>query len=187
MTVCVPEPHTIAPLLDSRVTSSVRATAGWVVTRAPARAAPASGASATPVMSFLYWCFMHGDDLTRGTGFAPLPVVLFLQGMINSSRFSSMNTLTLKDLPDDLASSGNSLLSMVMQLSMSIGVTIAGMLLGLYGQQHISADAAIAHQVFLYTYSSMAVIIALPALIFSRVPDDTTTNTVIRRRKRSES
>jgi DHA2 family multidrug resistance protein-like MFS transporter len=60
-----------------------------------------------------------------------LPVVLFLQGMINSSRFSSMNTLTLKDLPDDLASSGNSLLSMVMQLSMSIGVTIAGLLLGL--------------------------------------------------------
>jgi DHA2 family multidrug resistance protein-like MFS transporter len=55
-----------------------------------------------------------------------LPVVLFLQGMINASRFSSMNTLTLKDLPDDLASSGNSLLSMVMQLSMSIGVTIAG-------------------------------------------------------------
>jgi hypothetical protein len=34
--------------------------------------------------------------------------------MINSSRFSSMNTLTLKDLPDELASSGNSLLSMVM-------------------------------------------------------------------------
>ncbi|MDR8316094.1 multidrug transporter subunit MdtD, partial [Acinetobacter baumannii] len=67
-----------------------------------------------------------------------LPLVLFLQGMINSSRFSSMNTLTLKDLPDDLASSGNSLLSMVMQLSMSIGVTIAGLLLGLYGQQHMS-------------------------------------------------
>ncbi|MFU9361102.1 multidrug transporter subunit MdtD [Klebsiella pneumoniae] len=116
-----------------------------------------------------------------------LPVVLFLQGMINSSRFSSMNTLTLKDLPDDLASSGNSMLSMVMQLSMSIGVTIAGMLLGLYGQQHIGVDAATAHQVFLYTYLSMAVVIALPALIFSRVPDDTTMNTVIRRRKRSES
>ena len=33
-------------------------------------------------------------------------------------RFSSMNTLTLKDLPDEQASSGNSLLSMVMQLSM---------------------------------------------------------------------
>lgn len=116
-----------------------------------------------------------------------LPVVLFMQGMINASRFSSMNTLTLKDLPDDLASSGNSLLSMVMQLSMSIGVTVAGMLLGFYGQQHISADAPTTHQVFLYTYLSMAVVIALPALIFARVPDDTTVNTVIRRRKRSES
>lgn len=70
---------------------------------------------------------------------------------------------------------------------MSIGVTIAGMLLGLYGQQHIGVDAATAHQVFLYTYLSMAVVIALPALIFSRVPDDTTMNTVLRRRKRSES
>ncbi len=78
--------------------------------------------------------------------------------MINASRFSSMNTLTLKDLRDDLASSGNSLLSMVMQLSMSIGVTIAGLLLGLYGQQHMSLDAASTHQVFLYTYLSMAAI-----------------------------
>lgn len=115
-----------------------------------------------------------------------LPVVLFLQGMINSSRFSSMNTLTLKELPDDLASSGNSMLSMVMQLSMSIGVTVAGLLLGLYGQHHISVDSAVSHQVFLYTYLSMAVIIALPALIFARVPDDIRKNVIIARRKRSE-
>ncbi|MCS2171769.1 MFS transporter [Scandinavium sp. TWS1a] len=115
-----------------------------------------------------------------------LPLVLFLQGMINSSRFSSMNTMTLKDLPDDLASSGNSMLSMVMQLSMSIGVTVAGLLLGMYGQNHISIDSAGSHQVFLYTYLSMAVIIALPALIFARVPDDISKNTTIARRKRSE-
>ena len=82
---------------------------------------------------------------------------------------------------------GNSLLSMVMQLSMSIGVTIAGLLLGLYGQQHMSLDAASTHQVFLYTYLSMAAIIALPALIFSRVPDDVGSNTVLRRRNRSGS
>ncbi|KAF1367928.1 MFS transporter [Yokenella regensburgei] len=116
-----------------------------------------------------------------------LPVVLFLQGMINSSRFSSMNTLTLKDLPDDLASSGNSLLSMIMQLAMSIGVTVAGLLLGLYGQQHIAADSGASHQIFIYTYLSMALIIALPALIFARVPDDVSKNVVIARRKRSES
>src|SRR5690606_7429529 len=51
-----------------------------------------------------------------------LPVVLLLQGVINAIRFSTMNTLTLKDLPDALASGGNGLLSMVMQLSMSLGV-----------------------------------------------------------------
>lgn len=91
-----------------------------------------------------------------------LPLVLFCQEIINSMR-SSMNTLTLKDLPDELASSGNSLLSMIMQLSMSVGVTVTGLLLGMYGQHHLSADTPVAHQVFLYTYLSMAVIIALPA------------------------
>ncbi|SCB96545.1 MFS transporter [Kosakonia oryziphila] len=116
-----------------------------------------------------------------------LPVVLFCQGMINSMRFSSMNTLTLKDLPDELASGGNSLLSMTMQLSMSIGVTVAGLLLGLFGQQHLSADSGAAHHIFLYAYLSMAVIISLPALIFARVPNDTSQNVVIARRNRRES
>ncbi|HCU0293856.1 TPA: MFS transporter [Citrobacter sedlakii] len=113
-----------------------------------------------------------------------LPFVLLLQGMINSTRFSSMNTLTLKDLPDELASSGNSLLSMIMQLSMSIGVTVAGLLLGMFGQQHITADSGATHTVFIYTWLCMAVIIALPAVIFARVPNDTHKNVVIARRKR---
>lgn len=37
-------------------------------------AEPAQGAQVQGALKFLYWCFMHGDDLTRGTGFAPLPV-----------------------------------------------------------------------------------------------------------------
>ncbi len=53
--------------------------------------------------------------------------------------------------------------------------------------EHLSLDAAGTHQVFLYTYLSMAAIIALPALIFSRVPDDVGCTTVIRRRNRSGS
>lgn len=111
-----------------------------------------------------------------------LPFVLFLQGMVNSTRFSSMNTLTLKDLPDRLASSGNSLLSMIMQLSMSIGVTIAGLLLGFFSSQHASGAT---QTVFMYTWLSMAFIIALPALVFARVPNDTHQNVAISRRKRS--
>ena len=37
-------------------------------------AEPATAARVQPALRFLYWCFMHGDDLTRGTGFAPLPI-----------------------------------------------------------------------------------------------------------------
>jgi len=115
-----------------------------------------------------------------------LPVVLFCQGMVNAMRFSSMNTLTLKDLPDALASGGNSLLSMVMQLAMSIGVSIAGLLLGMFGHPQGVSDPGVLHHIFIYTYSCMAVIIALPALIFLWVPADTTQNFSITRRKRNE-
>lgn len=114
-----------------------------------------------------------------------LPVVLFILGMVNSVRFSSMNTLTLKDLPDAHTSSGNSLLSIVMQLSMSIGVTVAGLLFGLYGHQQIATDSATVQHVFFYTWVTMAIIIALPALLFARVPQDDSKNTVIPRRKKS--
>ena len=112
-----------------------------------------------------------------------LPLVLLLQGMVNAVRFSSMNTLTLKELPDDLASSGNSLLSMIMQLSMSIGVTVAGLLLGAFGQGAV-ADSAGAHQTFIYTYLCMALVIALPALVFWRVPKDVSKNVDLRRRSK---
>lgn len=37
-------------------------------------AEPATSGKVAPTLKYLYWCFMHGDDLTRGSGFAPLPV-----------------------------------------------------------------------------------------------------------------
>lgn len=112
-----------------------------------------------------------------------LPLVLFLQGMVNAIRFSSMNTLTLKELPDELASSGNSLLSMIMQLSMSIGVTVAGLLLGAFAQES-AANSAAEHQMFIYTYLCMSLIIILPALVFWRVPPQVSTNVDLRRRRK---
>jgi phosphate transport system substrate-binding protein len=36
-------------------------------------ARPQQAAQAEAVSRFVYWAFMHGDELTRGTGFAPLP------------------------------------------------------------------------------------------------------------------
>ncbi|WP_413727885.1 multidrug transporter subunit MdtD [Sodalis sp. RH19] len=105
-----------------------------------------------------------------------IPVVLFFQGVVNAMRFTSMNTLTLKDLPDPLASGGNSLLSMVMQLSMSLGVTTVGILLGLFAGGQAPLATGDIHGVFIATYLCMAVVIALPALVFMRVPPDTSPN-----------
>ena len=39
-------------------------------------AAPATAAALEPAMRFLYWCFLHGDALTQGTGFSPLPTAV---------------------------------------------------------------------------------------------------------------
>ncbi len=115
-----------------------------------------------------------------------LPLVLFLQGMVNAIRFSAMNTLTLKELPDELASSGNSLMSMVMQLSMSIGVTVAGLLLGSFAH-HDAAASDQTQQTFIWTYICMALIIALPALVFWRVPADLSKSATLERRRNRPS
>ena len=56
----------------------------------------------------------------------------FIFGILNSLQFVSMNTLTLKDLSQQDASSGNSFLSMIMMLSMSIGVALAGTLVNMF-------------------------------------------------------
>ncbi|WP_341677546.1 multidrug transporter subunit MdtD [Niveibacterium sp. SC-1] len=58
-----------------------------------------------------------------------LMLQLFCFGACNGLQFTVMNTLTLKDLPESQASGGNSLLSVTMQLSMSMGVGIAATLL----------------------------------------------------------
>ncbi|CNH57035.1 multidrug transporter subunit MdtD [Yersinia kristensenii] len=116
-----------------------------------------------PMMALMGWLLL-------------LPVVLFFQGMLNALRFSTMNTFTLKDLPNRLASSGNSLLSMVMQLSMSLGVSTAGILLGVFAHNQVVTNTPATHSAFLYSYICMAIIIALPALIFNRVPPDTGIN-----------
>ncbi len=51
---------------------------------------PANVAQASATLRYLYWCFMHGDELTRGTGFAPLPVSL--QARL-AARFASVRSV----------------------------------------------------------------------------------------------
>ena len=106
----------------------------------------AAGMAAKPlgtwaIKRFGYRRMLFGNTLMVGLTMASFAVMtpdvpvwlrivqLALFGTFNSMQFTAMNTLTLKDLSGPHASSGNSMLSMVMMLSMSLGVAAAGALL----------------------------------------------------------
>jgi EmrB/QacA subfamily drug resistance transporter len=61
-----------------------------------------------------------------------LAINLFLIGFVNSLRFTAMSSLTLADLYDEKASSGNSLMSVSQQLSTTFGVAISAVLLRMF-------------------------------------------------------
>jgi Na+/melibiose symporter-like transporter len=97
----------------------------------------------------------------------PVPLILLYLaafGLVNSLQFTAMNTLTLGDLDDARASSGNSLLSVVMQLSMGLGVAAAGALLGAFAAPHAS-DAEVM-RAFHATYLCVGALSTLAAGIF---------------------
>ncbi len=76
------------------------------------------------------------------TSTAQLLLQLLCFGAVNSLQFTAMNTLTLSELEGETASSGNSLLSMVMQLSMSLGVAAGASLLSAFASGGGALDRA---------------------------------------------
>ena len=96
-----------------------------------------------------------------GLPFWMLLVPLFVMGMFMSMQFTSMNTITLGDLTDDNASSGNSVLAVTQQLAISFGVAVSAAVLRFW--QNISGYAL---WDFHATFLSMGVVTLLSALIF---------------------
>lgn len=109
-----------------------------------------------------------------------LPLLLFLLGGVNSIRFTTMNTLTLKELPDTLASSGNSLLSMVMQLSMSTGVSLAGLLLAAFSGGQVTDKAAML-STFSYLWVAIGIFLWLPVAVFWFIPAGLSRNSQLKK------
>lgn len=90
-------------------------------------------------------------------------------GMVNSMQFSAMNTITLLDLSDEQASSGNSLLSVIMQLSMSLGVAVAAAILSEFSGMHDASATEALASAFSHTYLCLGCMAVLSALIFCHV------------------
>ncbi|TLX56917.1 MFS transporter [Stutzerimonas nosocomialis] len=108
--------------------------------------------------------------ITPGTPGVWLLIHLGLIGMVNSMQFTAMNTVTLIDLRDEDASSGNSLLSVVVQLSMGLGVASAGALLG--GFTAPGADGEAVLRAFHLTFLCVGGLAMLAAALFLQLEDE---------------
>ena len=85
-------------------------------------------------------------------------------------QFTAMNTITLIDLHDQQAASGNSLLSVVMQLAMSFGVACAAALLGGFQDDYGDTEVLSA---FRATFLCVGALSMLAAAIFLQASRET--------------
>lgn len=97
-------------------------------------------------------------------------VQLAVFGAFNSLQFTAMNTITLKDLDGASASSGNSLLSMVQMLAMSLGVAVAGAVLAGFSDAFAAAGAGAAQRAFEATFTTVGLITMVSAAVFWHLP-----------------
>lgn len=101
----------------------------------------------------------------------PLPnliPLLVIFGAANSVQLASMNSLALSDLDNDNASGGNSLLMVMQQLSMSLGISVGAYLLTTYnGAPWLHTKDVMLP--FKYTFITMGVITALASMVFLRL------------------
>jgi hypothetical protein len=82
-----------------------------------------------------------------------------------------MNSVTLKDMEGESASSGNSLLSMVQMLAMSMGVALAGALLtGFSDMWPAHSDERM--QAIRATFVTVALMTLAATLVFSQLDAD---------------
>ncbi|MHA6197705.1 multidrug transporter subunit MdtD [Pseudomonas wadenswilerensis] len=105
----------------------------------------------------------------ESTPHAVLLVQLGILGAINSMQFTAMNTVTLIDLDDASASSGNSLLSVVAQLSLSLGVACAGALLGGFTAAGSAEGVETTLGAFQLTFVTIGLMAMLAAAIFMQL------------------
>ncbi|NVM87377.1 EmrB/QacA subfamily drug resistance transporter [Variovorax sp. SG517] len=125
------------------------------------------------VNTILVGCTMASFGLTApGQPMALHVLQLLAFGAVNSLQFTAMNTITLKDMDGSMASSGNSLLSMVQMLAMSMGVAAAGAVLAGYNGVFGTDTPAHTLDAFQATFATMGLITIASALIFWHLPSE---------------
>lgn len=105
------------------------------------------------------------DEQTKLPNLIPLLVVF---GAVNSIQLTSMNTISLSGLNNETASSGNSLLLVMQQLSMSLGISVGAYLLAKFSSSSwIQSDSIL--EAFQRTFIALGIITAASSLLFLRL------------------
>jgi EmrB/QacA subfamily drug resistance transporter len=107
--------------------------------------------------------------VTPDTPYIILIIQLSLLGLVNGLQFVTMNTITLIGLNENQSAQGNSLLSVVMQISSSLAVGTAALLLTIFSLP-AAGDTAPGYG-FQATYLYIGLISALSGFIFLRLKE----------------
>ncbi|MDM9616135.1 multidrug transporter subunit MdtD [Kosakonia cowanii] len=110
-----------------------------------------------------------------------LVLPLFILGMAMSTQFTAMNTISLADLTDENASSGNSVLAVTQQLSISLGVAVSAAALRFYE----GVDGTNTVEQFHYTFITMGAVTVVSALTFMLLKAKDGRNLIKERHKKS--
>ncbi len=100
-------------------------------------------------------------------------LVLFLGGAGRSMELTSLTTLGFADLPPKLAASGTTFATMVQQMTISLGVSIAALVLHLTSHPGLGHSG---HGDFRLAFAVMSAIAALSLVSFLRLPQDAGTS-----------
>ncbi len=126
------------------------------------------------VNTALVGLLMSGFSLIfRHTSYVALLCYLGVFGVINSMQFTAMNSVTLIDLDDSEASSGNGMLSVVMQVASCTGVALAAAVLTGFTGGKDDLDPQQLMTAFHYTYLWVGAATLFTTVIFLQTPKNT--------------
>jgi EmrB/QacA subfamily drug resistance transporter len=132
----------------------------WLITRFGYRTVLSSN---TFMQGLLIACMaLVGAD----TPMVWLLLLLWLIGMANYIQYTAMGTVTLTDLSVAQASSGTSLMSVTIQLSIGLAVSLAGALLALFNPEQGALPQAAIMDAFAYAYLALGGLTILATLLF---------------------
>lgn len=94
--------------------------------------------------------------------------LMIVYGAINSVQMAAMNTITMADLTENNASTGNSLLAVMQQLSMSFGVSVAGLILSFFKENPYITNNEIS-LAFKYSFLVLGILTAISVIVFLKL------------------